>query len=264
MIMLHGHERTNHLMYRFEHINDSVARRRVFDRIMKTARLEHAHILEIERVGYDDTGRLCVITEYPGNQEGLVTLGDLLEARGGRLEFKEAIRLMGQLLEACMHASEQGIVHGPFTMDELLVDRHGCTLIELFGLEQALHNEYSVPDARAEQTRTVIGIGYHLATGMPFGEHSSESEGGKPSKFTKKNERHWDNWFGYAMDPMGGFDSSMQALETMPTDAEHIARLVELKPQVPMHAPKRASKSNQNIAGAVFSRFRRSANRPQD
>lgn len=264
MIMLHGRERTNHLLYRFEHITDSVARRRVFDRIMKTARLDHAHILKIERVGYDDTGRLCAITEYPGNQEGLVTLADLLEARGGRLEFSEAIRLMGQLLEACMHASEQGIVHGPFSMNELLVDRHGCTLIELFGLEQALHNAYSLQDARAEQTRTVIGIGYQLATGMPFGEHFSSNEGGKPSKFTKKNERHWDNWFSYAMDPMGGFESSMQALQTMPTDSEHIARLIELKPQMPMQSTKRPARSNQNIAGAVFSRFRRSANRHQN
>jgi hypothetical protein len=99
---------------------------------------------------------------------------------------------------------------------------------------------------------------------MPFGEHSSSNEGGKPSKFTKKNERHWDNWFSYAMDPLGGFDSSMQALETMPTDSVHIARLVELKPQVPIRASKRPAKSNQNIAGAVFSRFRRSANRHQD
>ncbi len=264
MIMLHARERTNHLLYRYEHITDTVARRRVFDRIMKTARLDHAHILKIERVGYDDTGRLCAITEYPGNQEGLVSLRDLLEVRGGRLEFSEAIRLMGQLLEACMHAAKLDIVHGAISMDELLVDRHGCTLIELFGLQQALHNTYSIQDARAEQTRTVIGIGYQLATGMGYGEHASNNEGGKPSKFTKKNEKHWDQWFSYAMDPLGGFESSQQALETMPTDAEHIARLVELKPQISARSSGRSTKTNQNLAGAVFSRFRRSTSRQRD
>jgi len=257
LIMLHDRDRTNHLLYRFDQISDTVARRRVFDRFLKTAHLDHAHILKIRQVGYDDTGRLCVITDYPGNQEGLVTLGDLLEARGGRLEFNEAIRLMGQLLESCVHASEQGIVHGPFTMDELLVDRHGCTLVELFGLNQALHNQYSIHDARSEQTRSIIEIGYHLATGMAYGEIASSSDAVQPSKFTKRNDKFWDTWFALALDPVNGFETSQQAIDTMPTDPEQIARLAELKP-LSTKSTLKSKRSEPRKAGVVFSRFRRS------
>jgi len=258
LIMLHERDRTNHLLYRFDHITDSVARRRVFDRFLKTAHLDHAHILKIQSVGYDDTGRLCVITDYPGNQEGLVTLGDLLEARAGRLEFAEAIRLMGQLLESCVHASQQDIVHGPFTMNELLVDRHGCTLVELFGLNQALHNQYSTADARSEQTRSIIEIGYLLATGVQYSDIVSSSDASKPSKFTKRNGKLWDAWFALALDPMNGFETSQQALDTMPTDADQIARLVELKPASPVKSMPNPKVSPKSKPGLVFSRFRRS------
>lgn len=257
LIMLHERERTNHLLYRFDHMTDSVARRRVFDRVLKTAHLDHAHILKIENVGYDNTGRLCVITDYPGNQEGLVTLGDLLESRGGRLEFSEAIRLMGQLLESCVHAAKQEVYHGPFTMDELLVDRHGCTLVEMFGLDQAMHNTYSTQDARSEQTRSIIEIGYLLATGVSYSDIISSSDASRPSKFTKRNGKLWDAWFALALDPFNGFLTSQQAIDTMPTDAEQIARLAELKPTAPSRGARK-SKSDDTTRGAVFSRFRRS------
>ncbi len=251
LIMLHERDRTNHLLYRFDHMTDPVARRRAFDRFLKTAHLDHKHILKVQHVGYDDTGRLCVITDYPGNQEGLVTLEDLLESRGGRIEFPEAIHLMGQLLDSCVHAFEQGIVHGPFTMDELLVDRHGCTLVELFGLNQALHNRYSIPDARSEQTRSIIEIGYLLATGVQHSDVVSTSDAIRPSKFTKRNGKLWDAWFAMALDPLVGFETSQQAIDTMPTDAEQIMRFVELKPLAP-------AKPVRKKPGVVFSRFRRS------
>ncbi len=259
VIMLHEQDRTNHLLYRFDHMTDTVARRRVFDRFLSTARLDHKHILKVQNVGYDDTGRLCVITDYPGNQEGLVTLGDLLEVRGGRLEFNEAIRLMGQLLESCVHACKHGVVHGVFSMDELLVDRNGCTLVEMFGLRHALHNQQSTLDARSEQTRSIIEIGYQLATGMSYSDIVSSSEVVRSSRFTKRNERLWDSWFALALDPVNGFETSQQAIDTMPTDPEQIARLAELKPMAPA---KLASKSKaggfRKTSGVVFGRFRRS------
>ena len=258
MIMLHDRDRTNHMLYRFEHMTDSVARRRVFDRFLRTARVEHQHILKIESVGYDDTGRLCVVTAYPGNQEGLVTLRDLIDARGGRLEMAEATRLMTQLLETCVHASSKEVVHGAFTLDELLVDRHGCTLVELYGLRHALHQHGSVLDARSEQTRSVIEIGYYMTTGMHFGEPGSRGALPKDTKLSKKQERNWDAWYSMAMDPLQGFENAQQALDTMPTDAEQVARLSELKP---LSTPRPASKEPgvaSRRSGVVFGRFLRS------
>ncbi|MFK7759044.1 MAG: protein kinase [Phycisphaerales bacterium] len=259
MIMIHESDRTNHLLYRFDHINDPVARRRVFDRILSTAYLNHPHILKVQKVWYDTTGRLCVITDYPGNQEGLVTLGDLLEARGGKLEFAEATRLIGQLLEGCVHAAAHGVVHGPFGMDELLVDRHGCTLVELFGLQQALNNQYSVADARSEQTRSIVEIGYTLATGMPADEIASSSDASRPSKFAKRYGKQWDAWFALASDPVDGFVNAQQAIDTMPLDAAHVAKLAEIKPILPVKSGRNENLVRNTRGSAMFSRFRRSS-----
>lgn len=226
VIMLHERDRTNHLLYRFGHILDVVARRRVFDRFMTTARLAHPHILQIQHVSYDDTGRLCVVTDYPGNQDGLVTLDDLLVTRSGTLGFSEATRLVEQLLQTSAHAGERGVLHGPFRGGELLIDRHGCTLVELFGLEHALTNSFDQTGVRAEQIRSVAEIGSRLITGMR--ELSPDL---RVSQFGKKADRAWDAWFRYALDPVEGFESFDDAIGALPGTENRGTKTIELKPQ---------------------------------
>jgi len=225
MIMLHEQSRTNHLLYRFEPIQDAVARRRVFDRLMRIARLDHPHILPVEHVGYDDTGRLCVVTEYPGNQDGLVTLQDLVETRGGTLEFSESTRLITQLLETSCHARERGIVHGEFGMNELLVDRHGCTLVELYGLAHAMRPSHDEGAELAEQARSVARIGLRLTTGIPLDTGTPEVSG-----IGARIDRAWDAWFRFALDPVEGFDTPEDALAALPGSGAASTALIEVKP----------------------------------
>ncbi len=192
---------------------------------MVTARLDHPHILNVQNVGYDDTGRLCVVTTYPGNQDGLVTLEDLRQQRGGVLEFAEVQRLIEQLLETSQHAYERGIAHGPFRLDELLVDRHGCTLVELFGLEHALHPSHSDQGAVAEQVRSVAELAMILLGGV-IDERVSASAIG----FPRKSERAWELWFSHALDPLRGFDTPELAISAIPGRAGAPTRLAEPKP----------------------------------
>lgn len=236
VIMLHERQRTNHLLYRFGHIQDVIARRRVFDRFMRTARLAHPHILTVQHVSYDSTGRLCVITDYPGNQDGLVTLEDLLVTRGGTLGFSESVRLVEQLLHTSAHAEESGVLHGPFRSDELLVDRHGCTLVELFGLDHALHDSPDKVGVRAEQIRSIAEIGSRIITGV---EHDTPSI--RVSQFGKKSDKAWDDWFRYALDPVEGFEAFDDAIASLPGAAERGAPSLELKPQPRRSQSKRFS-----------------------
>jgi len=223
--MLHERARTNHLLYRFDHIQDAVARRRVFDRLMRLARLDHPHILQVEHVGYDDTGRLCVFTAYPGNQDGLVTLADLAGSRGGTLDFSEATRLITQLLETSVHAREHGIVHGEFGTTELLIDRHGCTLVELYGLDHAMHRSHNEPAALAEQARSVARVGHQLITGIALDADASGLAGA-----ATRLERAWDAWFRFALDPVEGFDTPDEALAALPGAPAQSQSLTEIKP----------------------------------
>ena len=117
-----------------------------------------------------------------------------------------------------------------------------------------MHNQYSIADARSEQTRSIIEIGYLLATGVSYSDVVASSDAVRSSRFTKRNEKLWGAWFALALDPVNGFETSQQAIDTMPTDAEQIARLAELKP---MPSDKPAPKSR---SGVVFGRFRRSPN----
>lgn len=233
IIMLHEHKRTNHLLYRFDHIMDPVARRRVFDRFMKVARLNHQHILEVQHAAYDSTGRLCVITDYPGNQDGLVTLQDLLDTRGGRLDFHETTRLMEQLLNTSEHAQSRGIVHGPFSLSELLVDRHGCTVVELFGLAHALRSSHSDNAALADQTRSIAQLGLAMLTGV-----TDTDEAFALAPMTKRSERAWENWFHDALDPIQGFETPRAAIDAIPGTNAAAHRQTELKP-VASKAPRR-------------------------
>jgi len=228
MIMLEENRRTNHLLYRFDHIQDAVARRRVFDRLMTIARINHQHILPIEHVGYDETGRLCVVTAYPGNQDGLVTLPDLLEARGGTLDVPESTRLISQLLVTSVHASEHGIVHADFDPEEILIDRHGCPLVELFGLEQAIRPSRSEHLALAEQTRSIARLGLRLIAGT-----ANASDAADLALVHKHLDRAWDAWFRYALDPVGGFDTPAMAIASLPGSPGQSRIITELKPASP-------------------------------
>ncbi len=238
--MLHERDRTNHLLYRFDHIPDASLRRRIFERFMVTARLEHPHILSVQNVGYDDTGRLCVVTTYPGNQDGLVTLGDLKAQRGGVLEFSEVQRLIEQLLETSQHAYERGIAHGPFREEELLIDRHGCTLVELFGLEHALHPSHSDQGAIAEQVRSIAELALTMLGCVP-----DERVSARTVALPRKSERAWELWFAHALDPLRGFDTPELAISALPGRGVAPTRIAEPKP-----AP---SGSRQ---GRVLQRFR--------
>ncbi len=210
---LHERERSNHLLYRLPACRDNSERRETIAALDEISRITHAHTLSIERYSLEQDGCPWLVAPYPGNQGGLVTLADVLEAKGGRLPAFEGERTLDHLLAAVMTAHERGVVHGPADESELLVDRHGAVLIELYGLANRLREKPGAgPEVVRDEVRSLVQLGYTLLTGLPPEEPMIRA-----SRIVRRLPRAWDAWFERGLDAAGGFASAREARDALPS-----------------------------------------------
>ncbi len=230
-IVLDEQANTNHLLYRFAPSGDPGERRRLFGAVHRLSTVQHTHLLKMESVSFDEMNRLCVIMPYPGNQDGLLTLKELLAQRDGKFGSFEAIRGLVHLLEASNAGQESGITHGPVSADEILVDRSGSVQVELYGLNTALHPQ-PAEDLIADEVRSIVTIGYLMLVGF---EPSADDDRLAPSRVVRKLDRLWDRWFAIGLDPVDGFVSAADAIAKLPMSpgaAEALATHSVVRPQV--------------------------------
>src|SRR5690606_25611627 len=147
-------------------------RRRAVLALQRTTAVAHLHILPIQSytlVEHAGEGEIWIVTPYTGSQSGLLTLEHLPSPTGGRLSPPATVRGIRHLLEACAAAHAAGVVHGPMSPDEVLVDRHGSLLIEFYGLRRAMQARSAAPDPELirDEVRSVAAMAYRLLTGMP-------------------------------------------------------------------------------------------------
>lgn len=194
---------------------DTADRRRTLGALEAVGSLHHAHLLGVEQFTLDRSGRAWAVTAYRGNQEGLVTIADLVEAKGGRLSVTETLRTLEQLLDAIAAGHGAGVIHGPLEAREVLVDRHGSVWVELYGLARRLQglvdsNELLVRD----EVRSIAALGYRLLTGLDAEEPRMAA-----SRMFKKLDRAWDRWFDRGLDAGEGFATAREALDALPGHA---------------------------------------------
>ncbi|MCA9303992.1 MAG: protein kinase family protein [Phycisphaerales bacterium] len=244
-VVLNEQSNTNHMLYRFAPSHDAPARR-LFSAVQKMSAVRHPHLLRIESLSFDAQERLCVITPYTGNQDGLVTLADLLEQRDGKLEPAEAIRCITHLLEASDTAARAGIAHGSVDTDEILVDRFGSAQIELYGLCSVLNASGSHTDRVTDEVHSIIKIGYRMLVGL---EPNTEDRI-TPTRVVRKLDKLWDRWFAIGLDPIDGFVSAEEALRMLPTN-----------PSAPEAFASRPTRRPQVQIGSMLRRFRSASSR---
>lgn len=184
--------------------------------------LKHPHMLEIEQAWMDEQGRVCVLTPFTGDQDGLVPLDVLLRRRSGFLTLDEAKRAMDHLLSAVCAGHEQGLSHGEVSMREVMVDRRGSLLIEHYGLAREIIGSTSLgvgaapissadelARAKAAEVRSVLMIGYQLATGLRF-----EPPVIPVSRVELEADKTWDDLFETGLGTVG-FTSAPHALSAV-------------------------------------------------
>lgn len=209
-IALHERDDTDHLVYRHPAVDGS-ERRRLLAAIEPVAGVRHPHLLEISAYSLDEQDRLCLVTPYTGNQEGLLTLADLVRRKSGRLEVPEAARCVQHLLEGVAAARAAGLSGGPVEADRVQVDRRGSLRIELYGLPPADRRVRGVCTA-ADEVRAIAALAVWLLTGL-----QQDVAPTRISRIAGRQARNWEPWLEAALDPLGGFESPAEALDALPT-----------------------------------------------
>jgi serine/threonine protein kinase len=96
------------------------------------ARLKHPHIVPVYDLG-ESEGRFYLAMEYmPGG-----SLKDLI-TKQGRLPFKRAVKIMGEIAGALDHIHEQGLIHRDVKPGNILFDERGNSAITDLGFAKAL------------------------------------------------------------------------------------------------------------------------------
>jgi hypothetical protein len=242
-IALHERDDTDHLIYRHPALHEAADRRRLMAAIGPLAALRHPHLTELTAYSFDEQDRMCLVSPYTGNQEGLVTLADLVARKNGRMEVAEVALCVEHLLDAVATARRAGLSDGPIEADRVQIDRRGSVRIELYGLPRADRRAAGVC-AASDEVRAIAELCVWLLTGIrqdiaPTGI----------SRLAGRAARAWEPWLETALDPVRGFESPDEALESLPTRS---GRGDELFPPEVVVTPAAGSR----LAG-VLRRFRR-------
>ncbi len=239
-IALHELNDTDHVVYRHAALHDAGERRRLVDQVARLSRPKHPHLLPVEAYSFDEQGRMCLVAPYTGNQEGLVTVANLLARKNGRLEVPEVARVVEHLLDAIATARAHGLSGARIDSARVLIDRRGSVQYELFGL---LGRE-GVSTPESEDIRAVAMLAAWLLTGVE--PHIATVS---VSRVAGRASRGWDAWITAAGDPLDGFETIAEALAAMPTRGGVL----------PAKAVAMPAERSPGAIGAVIRRFRRAA-----
>ncbi len=223
-LALHERALSSHVVHRFQPCPDKASQRRVMGAIEQGLALSGPHLLPIELFSLSISQRPCAVTPYTGNHEGLLTLADLLRAKGGQMAPPEAERAMLHILEAARFAQRAGAVHGEIGWHEVMVDRHGSCAIEFYGLARRLRSGAGfagggATEARRDEVRSIVEMGYRLVTGLDPKEPRIPA-----TRLVKRLDRAWDEFFEAGLDAADGFASAADAIEALPSSARHRER----------------------------------------
>ncbi len=100
--------------------------------------LEHPGILQVDEYGETEGRpwlRMELIRGRPAGDRRLVSLGDWIQTRDGRLDSEEVRVLLGALLEALEYAHGEGVVHRDLKPGNILLTEKGIKVAD-FGLVQ--------------------------------------------------------------------------------------------------------------------------------
>jgi len=231
-LALHASDSTSHVAYRFPAVPAGIEQRRFQAAAEHAAGLVYPHILRIQQVGLDTLSHPWLITPFTGDVDGLRTLAKLQKEKGGQFEPVEVERATEQLLSAAATAHAAGTPHGALSINEVLVDRHGCVLVELYGLARLL----SFPAVGAggggvagfelvrDEVRSIVEIAYQLITGL-----RAEEPIIPVGRIVPRLDPRWNAWFQQGLDPTRGFDTAQQALAALPGRVVTAPRLARVR-----------------------------------
>ena len=210
-LALRESDQSSHTVYEFGCLPDRVWRRRHSRAMQMLATLRHPHVLSIETCSFEVGGEAWASAPYTGNHDCIVTLMDVVRAKGDTLPPAEAQRAVLQVLEGMAFAHSVGVCNGPIAIEQLLVDRHGSLLIELYGVARALTGlEGMNGELVRDEVRSVVEIAYRLLTGI-----GAEEPRIPVGRLVKRMPRGFEQWIENGLDPTGGYQTAQDAIDAL-------------------------------------------------
>lgn len=204
-------DQSSHTLYQFGSPPDRVWRRRHSRAMQMLASIQHPHVLSIETCSFEVGGEAWASAPYTGNHDCIVTLMDVVRAKGDALPHAEAERTVVQVLDGVCFAHSIGVCNGPITMEQLLVDRHGSLLIELYGVSRALRGlEGMNGELVRDEIRSVVEIAYRLLTGIDADEPRIPV-----GRLAKRLPRGFEEWIEQGLDPTAGYQTAEEAIAAL-------------------------------------------------
>ncbi len=110
------------------------------------AKLEHPNIVHLINFA-EDLGRLCLVMQYAEGD----TLEDLIED-GGRLEPREALRVLAHVLDAMAHAHKHHVIHRDMKPSNIIVRKNGTVKVTDFGIAKVVRDTKLTEDGQTMGT----------------------------------------------------------------------------------------------------------------
>src|ERR1051325_8897144 len=95
---LHERDHSGHLVYSLGPARDRFGKKRFLAAAEPLASLHHPHLLTIKAYALSDRLGACLVAPYLGHHGGVVTLGELLEHKGGKVPLGGVQRATVHLL----------------------------------------------------------------------------------------------------------------------------------------------------------------------
>jgi hypothetical protein len=193
-----------HVVYALECCRDRHGIRRFLSAAEHLSSLSHPHILSVGSWSLCARRGPCIVAAYQGDSGGLMTLKDLLRAKGGRMDPVEAHRAVRHMLEALVYLHERGIVDGCLGADRMLVSPRGSVVVELPGTWRTLWRRPADAAIALADVRAVGLVAHRLLTGV-------DPLPGAP--LPQLAEAPWAGWLERSLGE--GFTSAAQALDAL-------------------------------------------------
>lgn len=225
-LCLHEVTQTSHVAYRFAPCTSKAARARFEAAFESLKAFTNPHVLRLDAMHFQPGDEPWLFTPFCGDADGLRCLAKLLRQKGGQLSQIEAEQAITQILLALDSAHDalgkEPVYHGSLALDEVLVDRHGRVIIELYGFARRLRgiSRGNSETVRDELLR-VSEIAYQLLTGL-----RAEAPLIPATRLVPRLDKAWDQWLRFGLDPSRGFETAKQALDMLPAAVERMLVVV--------------------------------------
>lgn len=199
--------------------------KRFVEQVSKLRRLQAPHMLPIADMQTNMAGAHWLIAPFVGSSAGISTFEEALAMRDqGRLEPQECLLAAKHLLTAIKAGRSVNIPHGAVSIDDVIVDKHGSLIIELFGVRRALlgpeaSDEVSGSEAWGE-VRSVARLIYRSYTGVNVPDEWIDPDRLIKRKERRKSDKQICAWLRHVLqrEQPHGLDEALEALENDPEE----------------------------------------------